>query len=281
MRSHLNPAFYGRRTPRAEARSPRLRWAVLKAVLTATILLGAGNGLAAPVCPADAQLPELSLPHFSAALAERREAVIVALGSSSTQGVAATAAARTYPAVLQAELSAELPEAHVAVINRGIGGQDVASELARLDTDVLAVRPQLVIWQVGANAVLHGDDPTSFRRQVIAGVRRLRQAGADVVMMDNQRAPRLLASPADQIMDRALAAAAKETGAGLFSRDRLMAHWEQQGVMPAAFVAHDSLHLNDRGYFCTARSLSRAIAAAVASPTPTAFATPLERPHEP
>ena len=87
------------------------------------------------------------------------EAVIVALGSSSTQGAMASDLAHSYPAVLQQALSAGLPEAHVAVINRGIGGQDAAEELARLDADVLAMRPQLVIWQVGANGALRNADP--------------------------------------------------------------------------------------------------------------------------
>ena len=98
--------------------------------------------------------------------------------------------AHSYPAVLQQALSAGLPEAHIAVINRGIGGQDAAEELARLDADVLAVRPQLVIWQVGANGALRNVDPAVFRAMVTTGVRRLQAAGADVILMDNQQSPR-------------------------------------------------------------------------------------------
>ena len=36
-------------------------------------------------------------------------------------------------------------------------------ELARLDNDVLAVRPQLVIWQAGANGALRDTSPAAFR----------------------------------------------------------------------------------------------------------------------
>ena len=53
---------------------------------------------------------------------------------------------------------------HIAVLNRGIGGQDAPEELARLQADVIAVRPQLVIWQVGANGAMRNADPAEFRR---------------------------------------------------------------------------------------------------------------------
>ena len=46
------------------------------------------------------------------------------MGSSSTEGVMASSLGRSYPAQLQAMLEAEVPQGHVAVINRGIGGQD-------------------------------------------------------------------------------------------------------------------------------------------------------------
>ena len=112
----------------------------------------------------------LHLPHLQAALAAGTEGLIVALGSSSTQGAMASDSAHTYPAILQAALSKALPAAHLAVINRGIGGQDAPEELARLDTDAMAVHPQLVIWQVGANGAMRHADPAEFHLMVEDGV---------------------------------------------------------------------------------------------------------------
>lgn len=227
-------------------------------------------GIAAPsrarvahTCPADPVLAPLVLPHLRAALTEGHEGIVVALGSSSTEGLRASTLSRTYPAVLQAELSAALPGWHVAVINRGIAGQDAPRELDRIEADVIAIRPQLAIWQVGANAALRGADPEAFRRLVRAGVERLQRAGIDVVLMDNQRAPRILAKAGDAALDRVLADVARKSGAGLFSRDRLMAGWESTGVSPAAFIAADGLHHNDDGYRCMARSLAREILTAL------------------
>src|SRR6476659_1926993 len=164
----------------------RLRSALLGCALLLTPALEA---LAVPACPATPSMTPMKLPHLLSAVSHGLEGVIVALGSSSTQGVMASDLAHSYPAVLQQSLSTALPEAHVAVINRGIGGQDAAEELARLEADVLAVRPQLVIWQVGANGALRNADPAVFRDMVSGGVRRLQAAGADVILMDNQQSP--------------------------------------------------------------------------------------------
>src|SRR5271165_2250336 len=214
---------------------------------------------AAPACPGAPAAPPLSLPNLISAVSHGTEGTIVALGSSSTQGAMASDLAHSYPAVLQQVLSAGLPEAHVAVINRGVGGQDAAEELARLDADVLAVRPQLVIWQVGANGALRNADPAVFRAMVSTGVRRMQAAGADVILMDNQQSPALLAKAAEPVFDQALAQVASETGASLFSRRTLMLGWHRAGAPLSEFIAADGLHHNDRGYLCVAQSLASAI----------------------
>jgi acyl-CoA thioesterase I len=221
-------------------------------------------------CPTAPLLPPLHLPHLRAAVAQGEEALIVALGSSSTAGAMASTPAKSYPAKLQAELGVAWPDRHVAIINRGIGGQDAPRESARLEADVIAVRPQLVIWQVGANAALRSADLGAFRRLVGAGIERLQQAGIDVVLMDNQRSPRILASAENHELNETLAELAHETGANLFSRDRLMAEWEEDGTSLTAYIARDGLHQDDLGYACVAQALSQAIVAAVARPGLTA-----------
>ena len=75
---------------------------------------------------------------------------------------------------------------------------------------MVAVRPQLVIWQVGANAALRHADPVAFRQMVGTGIARLQAAGIDVVLMDNQRSPRILAALEDPEFDDALAQLARD-----------------------------------------------------------------------
>jgi lysophospholipase L1-like esterase len=222
---------------------------------------------AAGVCPAAPAAP-IVLPHLRSALLHGEQAIIVALGSSSTLGVMASDLAHSYPAVLQQTLSLELADSHIAVINRGIGGQDAREELARMANDVLAIRPQVVIWQVGANGALRNSDPELFRDRVTTGVRMLQATGVDVVLMDNQQSPRLLARPEEPVMDAELAQAAKDTGAALFSRRALVQAWDRAGATPAEFIATDGLHHNDRGYHCVATALARSIVAGLAADRP-------------
>jgi lysophospholipase L1-like esterase len=178
----------------------------------------------------------------------------------------ASDSAHTYPAVLQLALNKALPSADFAVINRGIGGQDAPEELARLNTDVIAVRPQLVIWQVGANGAMHHADPTVFHAMVEEGVKRLLKAGIDVILMDNQRSPRVLASAEHGALEDSLRAIAQETGVNLFSRGHLMDAWSDEGDRPSLFIAPDGVHHNDLGYLCVSQVLARQIAAAVRGP---------------
>jgi lysophospholipase L1-like esterase len=221
----------------------------------------------AAACP-DSPVPAADLPRLGVALAKGNPAVIVAIGSSSTQGWMASDAAHTYPAVLQALLAEALPHDHFAVINRGIGGQDASQELARLEVDVLAVRPQLVIWQVGANGALKNVDPALFRRLVTAGVQLLHGAGIDVMLMDNQRSPRILAAPEHLVIDQVLAQVAAATGATLFDRAALMDAWRAQGEPYSAFLAADGLHHNDYGYRCVAAALAGSIVAGLERESP-------------
>lgn len=240
-----------------------LRMGVVCAVLAAAAVPA---GATEPLCPPDPPLPALALPHLRAALEAGTPVTIVALGSSSTEGVMASGPEEAYPAELADALAAALPRHRITVVNQGVGGEDVGHEMARMDRSVFAYRPQAVIWQVGANAALHGADPERFRRLVTAGVRRMQASGIDVVLMDNQRSPRLLAAPEDAVFDHLLAEVARETGATLFSRDRLMRGWERAGEGAEQFIATDALHHNDRGYACVAGALARRMLAAVGTP---------------
>ena len=217
-------------------------------------------------CPASPSLPVPKIPHTRAALATNQPVVIVALGSSSTRGWMATDIAHSYPALLQRYLNDSVPRLDVAVINRGIGGQDAPEELARLDTDVLAIKPTLVIWQAGANFSLHGADPATFKRLMVEGVRRLKAAGTDVILMDNQRSPRILAAADHVAMEAAMRDVAITTGVNLFTRGALMDAWEAHGAPIDDFVAPDGLHMNNKGYLCLAHALGDVIAAALRQP---------------
>jgi lysophospholipase L1-like esterase len=219
---------------------------------------------AAVACP-DAAAQHLSLPASRAALRAGRPLTIIAFGSSSTEGSGASGPDRTYPAQLEKLLRAALPGRALRVLNRGIGGQEVKEMLARLQGDVIDWHPTLVIWQAGANAVLKGMDPQEFRAALAGGLARLHASGADVVLMDSQRAPRILASPRHPIFDAALQDLAETQHLPLFSRAALMRDWAEAGVPNEAMLHPDGLHHNDRGYRCVAAALAGSILRAIGS----------------
>ncbi len=234
----------------------------MRAALPA-LLLGLALLLPAPLraeepCPA-APAQRLSLPATRAALSQGRPVTVIAFGSSSTEGAGATAPERTYPAQLEAGLHAALPEAQLTVLNRGRGGEDVTEMMARLERDVIEARPTLVIWQAGANAVLRGMAPEAFIALLEDGIERLRALGVDVVMMDSQRAPRILNAPNFPEFDRAIRDTAARLHIPLFSRAMLMEAWAAAGTPASAMIGPDGLHHNDHGYTCLARALTHAM----------------------
>ena len=76
------------------------------------------------------------------------------MGSSSTYGAGASTSAASYPSRLADELTRRFPGDEITVLNRGVNGDEAADMLARLDTAVIAEKPDLVLWQVGTNSVL-------------------------------------------------------------------------------------------------------------------------------
>jgi lysophospholipase L1-like esterase len=239
---------------------------MLRLVVLSAALLGAAPVHAQESCPPANDLPIPHLPHTRLALATNQPILVVALGSSSTRGWMASDIGHSYPAVLQRYLNDNVPHASIAVINRGIGGQDAPEELTRMDADVLAVRPQLVIWQAGANGAIRDAPPSTFKKLMQQGVTKLKAAGVDVILMDNQRSPRILASPDHVQVENAMHEVAAAAGVNMFSRGALMDAWAASGAANEDFVAPDGLHMNTRGYYCLATALGSVIATALRQP---------------
>jgi lysophospholipase L1-like esterase len=198
-----------------------------------------------------------SLPHVAGKLASGAPVVIVAFGSSSTQGWGSTSPEFTYPNRLAAQLHRQYPSADITVINRGKGGDDAPEMIKRLQGEVIDAHPDLVIWQVGTNAVLRELDPVETAKVVNDGVARIQAAGADLVLVDPQYSPRVTerAQSASQMV-RLLSKVAAIRHVGLFPRFEVMREWHEEQAIPVdKFVIADGLHMNDWGYACFAQLL--------------------------
>jgi acyl-CoA thioesterase I len=202
------------------------------------------------------------LDHFAARIDKGGPLNIVAVGSSSTAGTGSSAPDMTYPSRLEAELRALFPKLEIHVVNRGKGGEDAPEELARLAGDVVALHPDLAIWQVGTNAVLRRDDLVADGGLMREGVDLLKQNGIDVVLMDLQYAPRVLERSAYPAMEDLVADTADQARVGLFRRFALMRYWQRSHSPDAsAMIGVDGLHMTDAGYGCLAADLAAALEA--------------------
>jgi hypothetical protein len=76
-----------------------------------------------------------SLPHVASKLISGQPVVIVAFGSSSTNGYGATSPEFTYPNRLAAQLHRRYPGADITIINRGKGGDDAPEMMKRLQSE--------------------------------------------------------------------------------------------------------------------------------------------------
>jgi lysophospholipase L1-like esterase len=215
---------------------------------------------------------DLPLAHTARVLASGKPLKIVALGSSSTYGAGASTSAASYPSRLADELARRFPGHEIAILNRGVNGNEAADMLARLDTAVIAEKPDLILWQVGTNSVLR-DKPLQPHAPLLhEGLARMKATGADVVLIDPQYAPRVISKPGCQGMVSLIATAAKAEHVGVFHRFELMRRWRETEQLPfETFVSTDGLHMNDWSYACLAKALGVAIAEAATRPTATAI----------
>ncbi|HEY0523995.1 MAG TPA: SGNH/GDSL hydrolase family protein [Stellaceae bacterium] len=190
------------------------------------------------------------LPHVSAAIANRAPLKIVALGSSSTAGTGASSVRATYPYMLKVDLGERLGRA-VEVANKGIGGESARQMIARIDRDVAAEHPALVIWQTGTNDFLQDVPVATFAAQLHDGIARLRATGADVVLMEPQymRRPVHDGSYRRYVVTMRTVAAAEHVP--VLRRYDIMAYWlDTKHFDMATMLSHDGLHMVDASYGC-------------------------------
>ena len=198
-----------------------------------------------------------SLPHVAGKLAAGKPVTIIAFGSSSTQGHGSSRPEFNYPSRLAVQLRKQYPGADITVVNQGIGGEDAPEMMKRIKTAVLDANPDLVIWQVGTNAIMRNLDPAETAKLVDQGIGMIKAVNADLVLIDPQYSPRVneRAEGAGKMV-QLLHKVAELRKVGIFPRFEVMREWhENQDLSFDKFVIADGLHMNDWGYACFAQLL--------------------------
>ena len=209
----------------------------------ALLLLAAA---AAPLIAADAELPPL-----------KKGDRIVFLGDSITQ---AGVGSKGYVTLVKNQLAEKHKDLEIEVIGAGISGNKVLDLQRRLDKDVLARKPTLVVVYIGINDVWHGEkDPArgtpkdKFEGGLKEIVKKIQDAGARVVLCTPTVIGEKKENKLDPLLDEYAdlsRGVAKETGSPLCDlrkafRDHLAktnADDKEKGVLTS-----DRVHLNEAG----------------------------------
>jgi lysophospholipase L1-like esterase len=215
---------------------------------------------ASPDCPAKQEAFAADRPWRPNARPTSQAALrILAIGSSSTEGVGASGPDFTYPAQLQARLT-DLLRRPVEVENAGIGGETITATVARLKTALEADKPDLVIWQVGTNDAVTGEDESLFRANLIDGITAIRATKTPFVLLDPQFYPGLKNVSKYEEYVRVVDDLGSHAGA-VFSRYALMKEWgAESDDLLRSMLSKDVFHMSDRGYGCLARNLAADLA---------------------
>lgn len=192
---------------------------------------------------------------------------ILAMGSSSIEGIGASRPELSFVPLLESGLERRLPGVAVTVINKGIGGETAKETADRLQREIAANDPDLVLWQLGTNDVLRRRPLDDFFDDFRRGEGILDRAGVDVLLIDPQRLLDDAANPEFRGRNPEMAEIARlidleggRVGFAVLRRFQAMQGWsglERRGIGP------DDLHLNDQGYACWAETTAEGLAAAL------------------
>ena len=222
----------------------------------------------APACPVNAAALTLAgegLYRSKAAVRTLNRLNILAIGSSSIEGVGASRRDLGFVPMLQNDLRTRLPDVAVNVFNRGIGGESAFETANRLKAEIDAYKPDLVIWQVGTNDVLRARPWSDVMVDITRGQAILDAANVDVLLVDPQRLPEDGVNFRGKNVEleevaRLLAVEGARMGYAVQHRFSAMRDWtglRRGGIGP------DDLHMNDDGYACWASVTADTLAAAV------------------
>ncbi len=239
-------------------RGPLKFAAAIGAALLATFAAHA-QGLSDPVCLQTRNAAFALKPAIDV-----RTSTIVAIGSSSTEGIVRNAKDKLYPATLETELRRRWPDATLRVLNKGRGGEVMADTLRRFQDDVVALKPALVIWQLGVNDVLRYQGTDGRREEIKAGLKMLTDNGIPVILLDLQYAPIVIRDPDAGPMQDLIDVAARDGVRGRvfhFKRYALMKELAEQRDVPMRDMTDpDGLHMTDAMHRCVGKLLAEMIA---------------------
>src|SRR5262249_60881651 len=110
-------------------------------------------------------------------------------------------------------------------------GENWTSTLKRFAAGGTKENPDMWLWHVGTNPGLRDKPLGPHSPLLLEGIRRLKAAGADVVLIDPQYVPRVIAKADAEGMVRLIATTAKTADVDLIQRFAMMRGRHDQAPM--------------------------------------------------
>ena len=214
--------------------------------------------------PEDLVLRDLALPAAKQAVVRDHRLVVLTLGGASTAGLAAGDPGATYPARLQAELTAALPGITVNVANEAVPRNTTTAVPPAVPGLIAKTGAKLVLWAPGGRDAVRRSDPSEFFVAVQAGIDAVRHAGADLILLDLQYVPSLEQMTRIEDYRDTLRGAASANDVPLLARHEMMRAWSEDGTLNLdATDKSEQTQVARRLFSCVAQTLAASIAEAV------------------
>jgi hypothetical protein len=235
-------------------------------VLIAVIVAVPLAAWCAPACsiPDDLALRDITLPEAKREVASDQRLIVLTFGGVAPAGANAETIGATYPARLEAALQTALPGVDVAVKNEPPPGRTSADVPAVLADLIAQTGARLVIWGPGGRDVAARLDLNLFSAAVTRGIEAVKDAGADLILLDTTFVPSPARMARIEAYRQELLAAAAANHVPVFRRHAMMRVWSEDGSLNLAARDQNEREQVVRQLFsCVAQGLATPIATAV------------------
>ena len=211
-------------------------------------------------------LPVLELPlgHSSRIrqrmTSSKRPIRVVCFGDSVTGVYYHTGSLRAYTTMLELALEHGLPGTRVDATNAGISGHTTADGLARIDSDVLAHKPDIVTVMFGLNDMVRVP-LADYRKNLVTIVTRCRAIGAEVVLATPNNVIETPRRPSKKLIEYCdvVRAVSRELKVPLCDSYRGFDAVRHQDRADWRLLMSDQIHPNMDGHRLIATQLARTI----------------------
>jgi len=146
---------------------------------------------------------------------------------------------RSYPSFLEAALKERLPDYNIRVTIHAEPRRSIKEILPVIPKVLADNKPSLVVWQTGTVEAIRGFDPDKYERKLEAGIELIRQANADVILVNPQFSPRTAIMNDSGALNERIRRVSQYADVPVFNRYEIMRSWQESDVFDLSSLKND------------------------------------------